>query len=131
MKVKQHFIFISNNNCHQNNGKLCSTVFRLIKWRQACCITNVNSTENTSKYFLKVRQSYHVWHLLPMKASIIKESKILLHHQKFDLWVLGHCHLVWNVFTIVNRLRNGYETISNIKVVSFDSFKQLELINVD
>ena len=46
MKVKQHFIFISNSNCHQNNGKLCSTVFWLIKWRQACCITNVNSTEN-------------------------------------------------------------------------------------
>ena len=128
MKVKQHFIFISNNNCHQNNGKLCSTVFRLIKGgRLVALLTWIQR----KIFFLKVRQSYHVWHLLPMKASIIKESKILLHHQKFDLWVLGHCHLVWNVFTIVNRLRNGYETISNIKVVSFDSFKQLELINVD
>ena len=31
--------------------------------------------------------------------------------------------------TIVNRLRNGYETVGNIKVVSIDSFKQLEVAN--
>ena len=30
---------------------------------------------------------------------------------------------------IVNRPRNGYETVGNIKVVSVDSFKQLEVAN--
>ena len=30
---------------------------------------------------------------------------------------------------IVNRPRNGYETVTNIKVVSVDSFKQLEVAN--
>ena len=30
---------------------------------------------------------------------------------------------------IVNRSRNGYETVGNIKVVSVDSFKQLEVAN--
>ena len=31
--------------------------------------------------------------------------------------------------TIVNRPMNGYETVRNIKVVSTDSFKQLEVVN--
>ena len=31
--------------------------------------------------------------------------------------------------TIVNRPRSGYETVGNIKVVSTDSFKQLEVAN--
>ena len=29
----------------------------------------------------------------------------------------------------VNRSENGYETVGNIKVVSIDSFKQLEVVN--
>ena len=31
--------------------------------------------------------------------------------------------------TIVNRLRNGYETLGNIRVIYIDSFKQLEAAN--
>ena len=30
---------------------------------------------------------------------------------------------------LANRPRNGYETVDNIKVVSIDSFKQLEIAN--
>lgn len=30
---------------------------------------------------------------------------------------------------IVNRSRNGYETVGNVKVVSIDTFKQLEVVN--
>ena len=32
-------------------------------------------------------------------------------------------------YDIINRSNNGYETVGNIKVVSIDSFKQLEVAN--
>ena len=39
---------------------------------------------------------------------------------------------VWqklSIFAIVNRPRNGYKSVGNIKLVSIDSFKQLEVAN--
>ena len=43
---------------------------------------------------------------------------------------IHYCLEVWaTYYTIVNRPRNGYETVSNIEVVSNDNFKQLEVAN--
>ena len=49
-----------------------------------------------------------------------------------------HCHILNKEYRylkkliyqiIVNKLRNGYRTVGNVKVVSIDSFKQLQVAN--
>ena len=51
---------------------------------------------------------------------------------KERIWLGFRINLSEQCFTIVNRPRNGHETVGNIKVVSTDSFKQLEVaIKVD